>query len=52
MDANFFPVQEKLFNSFEQSDDAALLVDIGGSFGHDIGEFYRKFTNTPGYLIL
>ncbi|KAH7191600.1 S-adenosyl-L-methionine-dependent methyltransferase [Fusarium oxysporum] len=52
MDAGFFPVQEKLINGFEKSDDAALLVDIGGSFGHDIGEFCRKFPDAPGRLIL
>ncbi|KAF5007641.1 hypothetical protein FDECE_6027 [Fusarium decemcellulare] len=52
MDADFFPVQENLFSGFEQSDDAALLVDIGGSFGHDIGEFNRKFPDAPGRLIL
>ncbi|EXK25354.1 hypothetical protein FOMG_17987 [Fusarium oxysporum f. sp. melonis 26406] len=52
MDADFFPVREKLLDGFEQSDDAALLLDIGGSFGHDIGEFNRKFPNAPGRLIL
>jgi hypothetical protein len=25
-----------------------LIVDIGGSIGHDIDEFRRKFPNTPG----
>lgn len=52
MDTGFFPVQEKLIDSLEQSKDAVLLVDIGGSFGHDIGEFHRKFPDAPGQLIL
>ncbi|RBQ66854.1 hypothetical protein FVER14953_13014 [Fusarium verticillioides] len=52
MDAGFFPVQEKLIDGFEKSDDSALLVDIGGSFGHDIGEFCRKFPDAPGRLVL
>ncbi|KAF5540150.1 O-methyltransferase B [Fusarium mexicanum] len=52
MDTGFFPVQEKLIDGFENSDDSALLVDIGGSFGHDIGEFCRKFPDAPGRLIL
>ncbi|KAJ4160377.1 hypothetical protein NW754_003502 [Fusarium falciforme] len=52
MDADFFPVQEKLLNGFDQSEDATLLVDIGGSFGHDIGEFRRKFPDAPGRLVL
>ncbi|KAF4980247.1 hypothetical protein FZEAL_3706 [Fusarium zealandicum] len=33
-------------------DNATLLVDIGGSFGHDISEFQRKFSDSPGRLIL
>jgi hypothetical protein len=52
MDPGFFPVQEKLIDGFEKSVDSALLVDIGGSFGHDIGEFCRKFPDAPGRLIL
>lgn len=52
MDTDFFPVQEKLLNGFDQSEDATLLVDIGGSFGHDIGEFRRKFPDAPGRLVL
>ncbi|RSL97253.1 hypothetical protein CEP52_011025 [Fusarium oligoseptatum] len=52
MDSDFFPVQEKLLNGFDQSEDATLLVDIGGSFGHDIGEFRRKFPDAPGRLVL
>jgi hypothetical protein len=52
MDDGFFPVQEKLINGFDPTDDGALLVDIGGSFGHDIGEFHRKFPYAPGRLIL
>ncbi|KAF5681383.1 O-methyltransferase B [Fusarium denticulatum] len=39
-------------DGFEKSNDSALLVDIGGSFGHDIGEFCRKFPDALGRLIL
>lgn len=52
MDAGFFPVQENLIDGFENSYGSALLVDVGGSFGHDIGEFRRKFPDAPGRLIL
>ncbi|CAM1504819.1 Fc.00g024100.m01.CDS01 [Cosmosporella sp. VM-42] len=52
MDGGFFPVQEKLIEGFEKGEESALLVDVGGSFGHDIGEFHRKYPNAPGRLIL
>jgi hypothetical protein len=39
MDANFYPVNERLVGGLDTSDDAVLLVDIGGSLGHDIEEF-------------
>ncbi|RGP70195.1 hypothetical protein FSPOR_4095 [Fusarium sporotrichioides] len=52
MDDGFFPVRERLINGFEETEDATLLVDIGGSFGHDIEEFHRKFPNAPGRLVL
>ncbi|KAF5002767.1 hypothetical protein FGRMN_165 [Fusarium graminum] len=52
MDTDFFPVQERLIGDLDKSEDSVLLVDIGGSFGHDIEEFHRKFPNAPGHLIL
>lgn len=52
MDANFFPVQDRLIEGFEESEDAALLVDLGGSFGHDLTEFTKKFPDVTGRLIL
>ncbi|KAH7122174.1 S-adenosyl-L-methionine-dependent methyltransferase [Dactylonectria estremocensis] len=52
MDAGFFPVQEKLIKGFEEAEDAALLVDVGGSFGHDLAEFRAKFPDAPGRLVL
>jgi hypothetical protein len=39
MDANFYPVNDRLVESFDSSDDSVLLVDVGGSLGHDIEEF-------------
>lgn len=48
----FFPVQERLINGFEEAEDAALLVDVGGSFGHNLAEFRAKFLDAPGRLVL
>lgn len=52
MDANFYPVQEKLVDGLSTAEDAALIVDIGGSVGHDLEEFYKKHRDIPGRLIL
>ena len=52
MDANFFPVQERLIKGAKSEDDAVFIVDIGGSIGHDLAEFSRKHPETPGRLVL
>lgn len=52
MDKTFFPVQERLLDGFDKSSGAPLLVDIGGSIGHDLDEFRRKFPSAPGRLVL
>jgi hypothetical protein len=39
MDAKFYPVNDRLVEGFDNSDDSVLLVDVGGSLGHDIEEF-------------
>ncbi|KAJ4303664.1 hypothetical protein N0V90_002565 [Kalmusia sp. IMI 367209] len=35
-----------------QDPDATLLVDIGGSFGHDLIDFHKAFPSMPGKLVL
>ena len=52
MDAGFYPVKENLIDGFDNSQDSALLVDIGGSIGHDLQEFHRKHPDAPGRLVL
>lgn len=50
---DFYPVKERLVEGFDGgAPDAALLVDIGGSLGHDIDEFRRKNAGAPGRLVL
>lgn len=49
MDVGFFPVLDLVMQV--KSDDV-LLVDMGGSIGHDLSEFDRKWSQTPGRLIL
>ncbi|KAJ3951536.1 hypothetical protein N0V92_012051 [Colletotrichum tropicale] len=52
MDEGFYPVKERLLDGFDNSGDGVLLVDVGGSFGHDIDEFRRKYAKAPGRLVL
>ncbi|KAL3292617.1 O-methyltransferase B [Colletotrichum asianum] len=52
MDEGFYPVKERLLDGFDNSGDGVLLVDVGGSFGHDIDEFRRKYPKAPGRLVV
>lgn len=53
MDAGFFPVQDRLVDGFDSdAEGSAMIVDIGGSYGHDLEEFHRKHPQVPGRLIL
>lgn len=52
MDVGFFPVQERLIEDSNITNDDALIVDMGGSIGHDLSEFKRKWPDAPGRLIL
>ncbi|KAL2812683.1 S-adenosyl-L-methionine-dependent methyltransferase [Aspergillus cavernicola] len=52
MDAGFYPVQEQLIDGTTIGKDDILLVDVGGSFGHDLSDFRRKWPNVPGRLVL
>ncbi|KJZ72183.1 hypothetical protein HIM_08448 [Hirsutella minnesotensis 3608] len=52
LDPGFYPVTENLVNGFDCSDGAAMIVDIGGSTGHDLLELHRKYPNIPGRLVL
>ncbi|KAJ5092114.1 S-adenosyl-L-methionine-dependent methyltransferase [Penicillium alfredii] len=67
MDEEVFPVEANLLTGFDttktitnnnnrngnsKNNDPVLLVDIGGSYGHDLEEFHRKHPHAPGRLIL
>jgi hypothetical protein len=52
MASNFYPVQERLIDGADQSPDAAFLVDIGGSVGHDLAQFHEFHPKAPGKLVL
>jgi hypothetical protein len=52
MDVDFYPVAERLIDGVDLDQSPVLLVDIGGSLGHDLVEFHRKHPTAPGRLVL
>ena len=53
VDEEFYPVEEHLLEGFNAEDEkAALLVDIGGSIGHDLQKFRDAFPDAKGRLVL
>ncbi|GLB03880.1 hypothetical protein AtubIFM57258_009127 [Aspergillus tubingensis] len=52
MDKGFYPVQERLIEGTELSEKDVFLVDVGGSTGHDVSEFRRKWLEVPGRLVV
>jgi O-methyltransferase domain len=50
MDPGFYPVEERLAVGLDPN--APLLVDVGGSTGHDLQEFHRKHPEVQGKLVL
>ncbi|KAI1654256.1 S-adenosyl-L-methionine-dependent methyltransferase [Daldinia decipiens] len=47
---SWFPVKEKLLEGYNK--DLPVLVDVGGGRGHDVVEFYKRFPDVEGELIL
>ncbi|KAJ3472844.1 hypothetical protein NLG97_g10682 [Lecanicillium saksenae] len=52
MAPGFYPVKERLVQGADTDPQAAFLVDIGGSLGHDLVKFKGYHPDTPGKLIL
>jgi hypothetical protein len=50
MDPGFYPVQERLIQGLNP--DARLIVDVGGSTGHDLAEFIRKYPTVDAKFVL
>ncbi|CAL5873011.1 uncharacterized protein PFLUO_LOCUS7280 [Penicillium psychrofluorescens] len=50
MDPGFYPVEERLIAG--RNPDAPLIVDIGGSTGHDLVEFVRKYPTVDAKFVL
>ncbi|KAJ5728130.1 o-methyltransferase [Penicillium malachiteum] len=50
MDVGFFDVPR--LTNVDMGEDGALIVDMGGSLGHDLSEFRRKWPQAAGRFIL
>jgi hypothetical protein len=53
-DEGFYPVKERLIEGATGGDDAAFIVDVGGSQGHDLTKFLARhpFDSFPGHLVV
>ena len=51
-DPDLYPVQQRLVEGFNHYNGSVMLVDIGGSVGHDLINFLNMHPNTPGRMIL
>ena len=49
---DFYPVQERLCDEIERSEDAVLLVDVGGGVGNVLKDFVKESARKTGRLIL
>ena len=49
---DFYPLKEQLVDGFQGSDDAVMLVDVGGALGHEIHAIKKKYPKIPGKLVL
>jgi hypothetical protein len=52
VDSGFYPVSERLAESYDPGYSDVLLVDVGGGIGHDLRELKQKHPNLPGKLVL
>lgn len=52
MDEGYYPVHERLARGARTDKEAVLIVDVGGSYGHDLERFRSKHPDIPGRLVL
>ena len=48
----FFPLERELVTGFSTEDNAVMLVDIGGGYGHEIQEIKKRYPGLPGRMVL
>lgn len=49
---DIFPIDDQFSLGLRSDPDAVLIVDVGGSHGHDILKFKERYPDLPGKLIL
>lgn len=48
----FFPLKQELVAGFSNEENAVMLVDVGGGYGHEIQEIKKRYPDLPGRMIL
>lgn len=49
---DWFPVEAEIFSGTSGTSEDVLLVDVGGSKGHDLERFLGKYPKSKGRLVL
>lgn len=49
---DYCPIQQNIVDGFDEKIGDAMFVDVGGSFGHVVQDFKRKFPAAPGRFIV
>ncbi|PYH81301.1 S-adenosyl-L-methionine-dependent methyltransferase [Aspergillus uvarum CBS 121591] len=50
---DFYPLEQELVPEFDKQDpNAVLLVDVGGSVGHELKAVKQRYSNIPGRMVL
>ena len=49
---DWFPIEAELLSGSQNTTDSTLLVDVGGSKGHDLERFLDRYPESRGRLVL
>ena len=49
---DFYPIEERLASGADSSPDAIMMVDVGGSLGHQAIRLKEKFPHLPGRFVV
>ena len=49
---DFFPFEERVVKGFKGSDDAVMLIDVGGARGHEVEAIKKRYPTVPGRFLL
>ena len=51
-DPTFYPVRSALVQGFKYLNEGVMIVDLGGSAGHDLQKLLAAYPDIPGRIVL